>query len=145
MQIHEITIPRRKPRKRIGRGGRRGTYSGRGMKGQKARSGGNVNPLFEGGRSSLIDRLKKVRGFKSLRPKKVTIHLADLEKFCADGDHVTMELLQKKKLVRKKHVASGAKIVDGGSCTKKLTIGKGVAVTASAAAAIKKAGGTVQK
>lgn len=115
------------------------------MNGQKARSGGNVNPLFEGGRSSLIDRLKKVRGFKSLRPKKITIHLADIARVCADGDHVTMALLYKKNLVRKKHLSSGAKIVDGGALKKKLTIEKDIAVTASATAAIEKAGGTVQK
>ena len=77
MQIHQLKLKKRKKRKTIGRGGKRGTYSGRGNKGQKARSGGNVDPLFEGGRSSLVERLKKVRGFKSPHAKKININLND--------------------------------------------------------------------
>ena len=73
MQIHNLKIqyPKKK-RKIIGRGGKKGTYSGKGGKGQKGRSGVSIDPLFEGGRSSLIDRLKKIRGFKAFKPKAVT-------------------------------------------------------------------------
>ena len=63
MQIHELTLAPRKEVKRIGRGGKRGTTSGRGTKGQ-GENGKKKDPLFEGGRSTLIDRMKKSRGFK---------------------------------------------------------------------------------
>ena len=72
MQIHELQLANPKDRKRIARGGQRGTTSGRGSKGQKACSGGNVDPLFEGGRSSLIQRMKKLRGFVSPHKKALT-------------------------------------------------------------------------
>ena len=80
MQIHQLKLNKRKSRKRVGRGGKRGTFSGRGMKGQKARSGAKIDPLFEGGRSSLVERLKKTRGFKSPHGKKININLNDLER-----------------------------------------------------------------
>ena len=54
MQIHELKVKAKKTKKRIGRGGKRGTYSGKGNKGHKARSGGNVDPLFQGGSTSLM-------------------------------------------------------------------------------------------
>ena len=71
MQIHELNTKKRKAKKTIGRGGKRGTYSGKGNKGQKARSGGSMDPLFEGGRSSLVERMKKLRGFKSTHAKSL--------------------------------------------------------------------------
>ena len=80
MQINTLKIKYfKKKRKTIGRGGKKGTYSGKGGKGQKGRSGVSINPLFEGGRSSLIDRLKKVRGFKSDKPKAVVFKFSDLD------------------------------------------------------------------
>ncbi len=122
MQIHELQVKPRKKKKVIGRGGKRGTTSGKGMKGQKARSGGNVNPLFEGGRSTFTERLKKVRGFKAVSPKKITITLAQLERAFIDGETVTVEALLEKRLVTRKARVAGVKIVSTGTLTKKLKL-----------------------
>lgn len=144
MQIHELKISRRKPRKRIGRGGKRGTYSGRGMKGQKSRSGAHINPLFEGGRSSLVERLKKVKGFKSIHPKKNNVNLDALEENFKSADVVSVESLIKKGLVDKIKVKRGIKILGGGKISKKLTIEKNILLTQSARDAILKAGGKIE-
>jgi large subunit ribosomal protein L15 len=143
MQIHQLILKKRKPKKTIGRGGRRGTYSGRGNKGQKARSGASVDPLFEGGRSSLTERLKKVRGFKSRAPKKSVVKLFDLEKNFKDGDVVSIETLIAAKVISKKDSKDGAKILSTGELTKKLTIGKELLLSQSAKDAIIKAGGKI--
>lgn len=126
MQIHELKLKPRKKKKVIGRGGKRGTTSGKGMKGQKARSGGNVDPLFEGGRSTFIQRLKKVRGFKAVHPKKITITLAQLERAFVDGETVSVETLFAKKLVDRKARVAGVKIVSSGTLSKKLKLDKEV-------------------
>jgi len=95
MQINTLKIkyPKKK-RKTIGRGGKKGTYSGRGSKGQKARSGSAINPLFEGGRSSLIDHLKKVRGFKSRNKKFVEVQVSQLGKLFKDKEAVDVKSLK---------------------------------------------------
>lgn len=144
MQIHEISIKKTK-KKCIGRGGKRGTYSGRGMKGQKARSGGNVDPLFEGGRTTLTDKMKKLRGFKSPHPKKAVITLATIEKYFADGDTVSIVSLIEKKAVKPSATKTGVKIVVRGTVTKKVTIDAKVLISAAAKAAIEKSGGTVKE
>jgi large subunit ribosomal protein L15 len=140
MQIHELKVNKRKSRKRIGRGGKRGAYSGRGMKGQKSRSGAKKNPLFEGGRSSLIDRLKKTRGFKSAHPKKININLNDLEKNFKDGDTVSIKSLVKLRLISALEAKKGVKILGDGKLTKKLSIDKNVLLSKSAEKAIKNSG-----
>ena len=139
MQIHEIKISARKPRKRVGRGGKRGTFSGRGMKGQKSRSGVSIDPLFEGGRSSLIERLKKMPGFKSTHPKKINVNLNDLERNFNDGETVNVENLVKIGLVdRIKAKRAKVKILGDGKLTKKLNIDKNILMSKSAKEAIKK-------
>lgn len=145
MQIHQLTVKKKAVRKTVGRGGKRGTYSGRGNKGQKARSGASVDPLFEGGRSSLVERLKKVRGFKSTQPKKTIIKLEALEKKFKDGEIVSMETLLAAKLVSKKDAKNGAKILGTGELTKKITLAKEIAFSTSAKDAIIKAGGTINE
>ena len=67
MQVHNVrSAQNRTKRKRVGRGdASRGTYSGKGMKGQKARSGGGVRPGFEGGQNPMIKGLPRLRGFKN--------------------------------------------------------------------------------
>lgn len=144
MQIHELSVGKKPKRKLIGRGGKRGTYSGRGNKGQKARSGGNVDPLFEGGRSSLIERMKKSRGFKSIHPKKNIITLATLETQFESGEKVSLETLVAKKLVRESKAKKGIKILSKGTLTKKLTIEVGILLSDTAKATIEKAGGIVE-
>ena len=145
MQIHEITTAKRPKKKLIGRGGKRGTYSGRGNKGQKARSGGNVNPLFEGGRSSLVERMKKLRGFKSIHPKKNIVSLAMIEKQYESGEVVSVETLVAKKLVKESLAKRGIKLLSKGNLTKKLTIASGILISESAQAVIEAAGGKVEK
>lgn len=141
MQIHQLKIGKSKSRKRIGRGGNRGTYSGKGIKGQKSRSGAPINPIFEGGRSTLIEHLPKMRGFKSMRPKNQVVNLSKLEKYFNDGDKVSPLTLHKKNLIGK--MKAGIKILGEGELKKKLTIEKCL-VSESAKQKIEKAGGSVQ-
>ena len=143
MQIHQLKLKKRKERKTVGRGGKRGTYSGRGNKGQKARSGAPINPLFEGGRSSLIMRLKKVRGFKSRNAKKSVVKLEALEKAFKDGEIVSLKNLISSKLVKKADEKNGVKILATGTISKKLTISAGILLSQTAKDAIIKAGGKV--
>jgi large subunit ribosomal protein L15 len=133
MQIHQLTLPTRKNAKRIGRGGKRGTTSGRGTKGQKARSGASVDPLFEGGRSTFTERLKKVRGKKAVNLKKYTITLKALDQAFEDGETVTVATLVEKKVVTKKALKAGVKVVATGTTKKKLTLGSGILYSESVA------------
>lgn len=92
------------PKKRVGRGGSsgHGNYSGRGMKGQKARTGGRIRPGFEGGRMPLIRQIPKRRGFKSFHPKAQTVRLAAiLEAFKTEGQTVSPQSLFLKRLLKK--------------------------------------------
>ncbi len=132
MQIHELKVAKRKERKRIGRGGKTGTTAGRGSNGQKSRSGASVDPLFEGGRSTLLERMKKVRGFKSIHPKKHTVTLSDLDRVLTDGDVVTRILLVEKRVVSKKALLEGVKIVATGTLSKKLSLGEDVLASETA-------------
>jgi large subunit ribosomal protein L15 len=141
MQIHELKIKKNKSRKRIGRGGKKGTYSGRGMKGQKSRSGAKINPIFEGGRSTLIEHLPKKRGFTSMFPKNQVIGLSTLEKKFNTGDTVVPALLLQKGLID--NIKTKVKILNNGEITKKLTIEKCL-VSKSAKEKIEKAGGVCQ-
>jgi large subunit ribosomal protein L15 len=134
---------KRKKRKTIGRGGKKGTYSGRGNKGQKARSGGNVNPLFEGGRSTLIDHVKKKKGFTAITAKKNIVDITDLEKKFKNDDVISAESLVKANLVKKVNVKNGIKILGIGEMKVKLTIEKNILLSKSAKAAIEKAGGKI--
>ena len=138
MQIHQLKLKKRKKRKTIGRGGKRGTYSGKGNKGQKARSGGNVDPLFEGGRSSLIERLKKVRGFKSPHAKKVNINLNDLERNFENGEKVDVKSLIEKGLIDRIEAKNGVKILGTGKLGKKITVDKEISMSQSAKKVIEK-------
>ena len=137
MQINTLKLKNpRKRRKFVGRGGKKGTYSGRGNKGQKARTGAKVNPLFEGGRSTLIDHMKKKRGFKSLNLKPLIIHLSRLDKAFKDGDLISRESLIKAGLIDKIKSAK-VKILGGAKTKKKFKIEKGILFSASAKKAIK--------
>ncbi|KKT69638.1 MAG: 50S ribosomal protein L15, partial [Candidatus Moranbacteria bacterium GW2011_GWF1_44_4] len=100
MQIHQLKIKSRKPKRRIGRGGKKGTYSGRGVKGQKSRSGANINPIFEGGRSTLIEHLPKLRGFKSIHPQNQIIGLDKINKIFDEGAVVSPQALREKRIIR---------------------------------------------
>lgn len=144
MQIHELKTKKRKAKKTIGRGGKRGTYSGKGNKGQKARSGGSMDPLFEGGRSSLVERMKKVRGFKSTNAKKAIVKLEELESKLKDGDVITFESLLAAGLVDKTDLTKGVKILSNGSVSKKFVVDGSILLSKAAKDAIIKAGGEIK-
>lgn len=132
----------RRPRKRLGRGPGSGTgkTSGKGNKGQNARSGGGVRPGFEGGQLPLFQRLPK-RGFKNVNRKDYAIiNLDDLNAFSA-GDVVSPETLLGRNVIKK--VLSGVKILGNGQLEKALTV-KAHKFSKSAEEAIIKAGGTVE-
>ena len=134
MQIHQLSIAKRKGRKRIGRGGKRGTTAGRGSNGQKSRSGASVDPLFEGGRSTFLERLKKVRGFKSIHRKKCLVTLAEIEKAFVSGETVMIASLIEKNVAPKTALICGVKIVATGVLKKKLMLGDDVAASEKAKA-----------
>ena len=127
--------------KRVGRGNSsgRGTYSSRGMKGQRARSGGKRGLQLKGFKMRL-QKVHKLRGFKSKRERPVTITLAQLEKVCDNGEKVTIKMLRAKRLMRKTDTL--VKIVGSGAITKSVHLADCLA-TKSAIVAIEKAGGTL--
>ncbi len=141
MQIHQLKVKSQKKKRRLGRGGKKGTYSGRGMKGQKSRSGGNVNPIFEGGRSTLIEHLPKKRGFTSMFPKSQVVGLSTLEKIFNAGDTVTPAVLLQKGLIG--NIKAKVKILNNGEITKAVNL-KNCFVSKAAKEKIEKAGGKIQ-
>jgi len=127
-------------RKVVGRGlgSGKGTYSTRGGKGQTARTGHSKMPAqFEGGRQPLVRQMPKLRGFKSLSQKPVTLSLSRLNVF-EDGALVNMAALRAKGLVKDTDVK--AKILKG-EIKKKLKLK--LPVSASVKAAVEKAGGEI--
>ena len=120
--LHERVKITRK-RKRVGRGGSRGGTSGKGHKGQKARSGAGrkIGPAFEGGQMPLHRRLPK-RGFTNARFKKefYLVNLDQLDTAFNDGDAVTKDVLVEKGLVKNSRVL--VKILGRGKLAKKINI-----------------------
>ena len=145
MQINTLQLKtKKKKRKTIGRGGKKGTYSGKGMKGQKARSGAHVDPTFEGGRSTLIDHMKKKKGFKALTKKTSTVALEKIEAKFKDGEVISKESLIKAKLMDRKGAKNGIKILGSQEMKKKFTVAKGIQISAASKKSIEKAGGAVE-
>jgi large subunit ribosomal protein L15 len=143
MELNKLEGPRRQSRKRVGRGPGSGTgkTSGRGHKGQKARSGYSRKPSFEGGQMPLMRRLPK-RGFNhENRHQPAEVNLDILEGAFDDGAEITPAVLLEKGLAKKR--AGGVKVLARGELTKKLTV-KVNAVSASARQKIEAAGGTVE-
>ena len=124
MKLHELernTLAKHE-RRRVGRGmgSGLGKTSGRGEKGQKARSGVSIKATFEGGQLTLYRRLPK-RGFSNsdFKIKYATINVSDLENF-EDGTVVTPELLKECGIL--KNQLDGVKVLGDGEITKKLTV-----------------------
>ena len=145
MRIHEIqpAVGANTSAKRLGRGigSGLGKTSGKGHKGQWARSGGGVRPGFEGGQTPLARRLPK-RGFNNkFRVEYDIVNVEALNVF-DNGTVVTPELLAEKRLVNGK-TNGGVKILGAGNLTKKLTV-KADKFSASAKAAIEAAGGVAE-
>ena len=144
MKLHELSPASgsRKERKRVGRGTGSGTgkTSGRGHKGQNARSGGGVRPGFEGGQNPLYRRLPK-RGFTNpTRKEYAIINIEELNSFAADTE-VTPELLSAQGII--KNAKSGIKILGNGDVTVKLTV-KANKFSQSAVEKIEAAGGKTE-
>ncbi|OIO20436.1 MAG: 50S ribosomal protein L15 [Candidatus Magasanikbacteria bacterium CG_4_10_14_0_8_um_filter_32_14] len=131
----------KKNTKRLGRGNAsgKGNYSTRGIKGQRARSGGKSGLLRRAFKAQL-QKVPKLRGFKSQAFKPETVTLAQLQKFAVEGVEVTPFFLKKLRVIRS--TKNGAKIVAGGELTKKLTI-KNCLATKKAAELIEKVGGQI--
>ena len=130
-------------RKRVGRGTGSGTgkTSGKGHKGQNARSGGGVRPGFEGGQLPLFRRLPK-RGFSNAMFKKeyAVINMSDLNNF-EDGAVVTPEILKEMRLVKK--AMSGIKVLGNGTLERKIVV-KAHKFSSCASEQIEKLGGKAE-
>ncbi|WP_028781731.1 50S ribosomal protein L15 [Thalassobacillus devorans] len=144
MKLHELKPSKgaRKERNRVGRGMATGNgkTSGRGHKGQKARSGGGTRPGFEGGQMPLFQRLPK-RGFTNIHRKELAIVNLDALNRFDEGTEVTPELLLETGVVSNEK--AGIKILGNGSIEKKLTV-KAHKFSASAKEAIEAAGGQTE-
>ena len=133
-------------KKRLGRGtgSGLGKTSGKGHKGQWARSGGGVRPGFEGGQMPLTRRVPK-RGFNNhFKKEYVIVNLDVLNENFAAGSVVDMEALLDRNLVKSVKNAAGLKVLGNGELTVNLTV-KAAKFSASAKEAIEKAGGTAEQ
>jgi large subunit ribosomal protein L15 len=143
MQIHELKPKHKnKGKKRVGRGGKKGTYSGKGLKGQKSRSGRKMVPIIR----ELIKKYPKLKGYRSFRLNNyiAVINLDVIEKNSKDGEIINPENLIKKCIVsRIKGKTPKIKILGTGKITKKLII-EGCKTSKTAKEAIEKAGGKVK-
>ena len=152
MQLHDVQPDtKKKDTKRVGRGGKRGTYSGKGMKGQKARSGTGQRADFRGGDTPLWKLFPKQRGankktnikhrmFQVRNPKALALNLDTLNAIFSDGDTVSKETLIEKGVI--KTVKDKVKILSDGKLEKKLTF-SGMDFSKSALEKIKESGSTI--
>jgi large subunit ribosomal protein L15 len=145
MKIHEL-----KPAegsvfksKRLGRGigSGLGKTSGKGHKGQNARSGGGVRPGFEGGQMPLIRQLPKIGFTNNFRKVYTTINVGELE-VLEEGTTVTAELLKSKNIIAKIE-PYGLKVLGNGNLTKKLNV-QAAKFTDGAVKKITAVGGTIE-
>jgi len=130
MQLHELKPNHRKYSKpRVGRGGKRGTTSGRGTKGQKARAGHRIRPAER----DLIQRLPKLRGSSNVVPKKnkrqAIINVGELERLAPNG-------------VVNRETVGAVKILGDGE-VKKAFVVKGLKLSKTARQKIEAAGGKI--
>ncbi len=145
MQPNEISANpgATKSRKRVGRGGKKGTFAGRGMNGQNSRSGGGKGPAFEGGQTPWYRRLPHYRGFKyPFRTEYAIVSLSTLDKRYDENETVDVVSLVAKNVI--KNAKSPVKVLGNGNLSKALTVAVD-AVSASAKEAIEKAGGKVEE
>ncbi len=145
MDLHNLEpaagSKQKKQRKGRGNGSGRGTYSGRGVKGQNARSGGKVGPIFEGGQTRLFRRLPKY-GFNSKNKKEYNVvNVFQLNVFGKEEEVDPSSLLEKGLI--SKIAKDGVKILGEGEITKPLTV-KAHAFSSSAKEKIEKAEGKAE-
>jgi len=140
MQLHTLNpTVTHVERKRIGRGGKRGTYSGRGQKGQRARAGHKIRPTAE---RELISRFPKLRGVKN-KPKReapFVINVGALSRLAKSGI-INRTVLAEAGII--KNPRSPVKILGDGEAKSALTV-QGIPASKSAKEKIEKAGGRVE-
>ena len=146
MKQHELSPApgAKRVRKRVGRGGAagQGKKAGRGMKGQKSRSGGALPLYFEGGQLPLVRRLPHLRGFTNIfRIEYQVVNVNDLSRFDPDSE-VTPEAMIDAKMVRSSR--RPVKILGRGEIDRPLTV-KAHRFSDSARRKIEAAGGTVEE
>jgi large subunit ribosomal protein L15 len=143
MQLNQISPPSKsKNRKRVGRGGKRGTYSGRGLKGQKSRAGARLRPAWR----DLIKKIPKKRGFKfqSIYKKPFAVNIFGLEENFKSGEIVSpKELLERGLVFKSGGRLPEIKILGSGKLKKKLII-KDCLISKVAKDKIEKAGGQIR-
>ena len=142
MQLHQITsTTKQKNRKRIGRGGKRGTYSGRGLKGQKSRAGAGIRPAYR----DILKQLPKKRGykFKSIQIKPAVVNLIDIDENFKDNEIISPQTLLDRGLISKyKGRLPEVKILGDGETKKKFTV-KNCLASENVKKKIEKAGGQI--
>ena len=143
MQLHQLK-PNHKIRKkkRIGRGGKKGTYSGKGIKGQRARAGRKFVPIIRG----IIKKYPKLRGyrFNAKENYQLTLNVGFLEKKFQEGDLVSPQTLIEKRIIHKiKGKTPSIKILATGAIKKPLII-ENCQLSKKAKSEIEKAGGTIK-
>ena len=135
MQAHHLKKSRVVTR-RIGRGGKRGSYSGRGIKGQRSRAGHRIRPAVR----DVIKKIHKRRGFGKHRArhapsatseKRIAISSRLLEAKFSSGTHITLRALYEAGLIAKKRNAR-VKILGKGSGTKRFTFADDILLSTSA-------------
>jgi large subunit ribosomal protein L15 len=141
MKYNQLSVTKNKSAKRVGRGiaAGQGKTAGRGTKGQNSRTGSSRRPGFEGGQNPLMQRLPKLRGFRSAKVRPETVYtgqLADIKAKTVDNN-----ALAEAKLVSNAYVS--VKLVVKGELTVAKTV-KLQAASATAIAAIEKAGGSFE-
>lgn len=142
MQLHQLKpLHKKQRRKRIGRGGKRGTFSGRGSKGQKSRSGKRLKPIIR----ELIKRYPKLRGYKFNKriQKSALVDLELLEKNFDNSSLITPEILFEKGLIRKMKGRIPTVKILGNKDIKKAFNVSNIIVSKSAKEKIEKPGGKV--
>lgn len=142
MQLHQLKRrTKNKKQPAVGRGGRRGKTSGRGTKGQKARSGHKLRPELR----DIIKRIPKQRGylFNSIQSKPEVVNLSIIDKVFEKGESVTPETLVGKGIFRKiKGEFPKVKILGDGEVTKALSVANCL-VSLPAKIKLEKAGGSI--
>ena len=146
MHNHTLRSPRgaKKNRKRLGRGDSsgNGSFSGKGMKGQKSRSGGGVRPGFEGGQLPLVKRLPSLRGFNNIfKTNYNVINLRELSEHFPEGGDVTLQILEEKGLIS--NTVLPLKILGNGDVAVALNV-RAQKFSSSATLKLEKAGGSAQ-
>lgn len=100
MKLTKIHLNAKKKRLGRGLGSGKGKTAGRGTKGQKSRSGYNIPRRFEGGQTPLVQRLPKMKGFKSSKIRPLVLDMAKIEKVFKEGELVNLKTLQEKGLIK---------------------------------------------